>query len=37
MGSPPDHPATADEHEAAPGGSVLDDLLPDLLGEEGGQ
>jgi len=37
MGKPPDHPATADEGEPAPGASVLDDLLPGLLGEEGGQ
>ena len=35
MGKPPDHPATADEEEAAPGGSPLDGLLPGLLGEEG--
>ena len=34
MGSPHDHPATADRDEAGPGGSVLDDLLPGLLGEE---
>lgn len=37
MGKPPDHPATADEAEPAPGGSPLDDLLPGLLGEEGGR
>jgi transposase InsO family protein len=37
MGSPPDHPATADESEPAPGASVLDDMLPGLLGEESGQ
>jgi hypothetical protein len=37
MGKPPDHPATADADEAAPGSSVLDDLLPGLLSEEGGQ
>jgi hypothetical protein len=36
MGSPADHPATADEDEAAPGASPLDDLLPGLLGEEDG-
>jgi len=35
MGSPPDHPATADADEAAPGTSVLDDLT-ELLGEDGG-
>ena len=35
MGSPPDHPATADEAEPAPGTSPLDDVLPRLLGEEG--
>ncbi len=35
MGKPPDHPATADEEESAPGGSPLDDLLPGLLGEKG--
>ncbi len=34
MGSPPDHPATADADEAAPGDSPLDNLLPGLLGEE---
>lgn len=33
-GNPPDHPATADETESAPGGSVLDDLLDGLTGEE---
>jgi transposase InsO family protein len=37
MAQPPDHPATNDESEPAPGGSVLDELLPRLLGEEGGQ
>ena len=37
MGAPPDHPATADADEPAPGASVLDDLLPGLLGEEGAQ
>ncbi len=37
MGSPADHPATADGGEPAPGGSVLDDLLPGLLGEEAGE
>jgi hypothetical protein len=36
MGKPPDHPATADEEEPAPGTSPLDDL-PGLVGEEGGQ
>jgi transposase InsO family protein len=38
MGNPPDHPATAADAEAAcaaPGGSVLDEVLPPLLGEEG--
>jgi transposase InsO family protein len=35
-GNPPDHPATADADEPAPGTSVLDEVLPDLLGEEGG-
>jgi hypothetical protein len=34
MGNPQDHPATADRDEVAPGGSVLDSLLPGLLGEE---
>lgn len=34
MGSPPDHPATADEDEPSPGASPLDDVLPGLLGEE---
>jgi transposase InsO family protein len=34
MGSPPDHPATADETEPAPGTSPLDDVLPQLLGED---
>lgn len=34
-GNPPDHPATAESDEPPPGGSVLDDLLPGLLGEEG--
>jgi len=34
MGSPPDHPATADESEPAPGTSPLDELLPELLDEE---
>jgi hypothetical protein len=34
MGKPPDHPATADESEGAPGTSPLDDLTR-LLGEEG--
>jgi transposase InsO family protein len=36
MGNPPDHPATVDADEPAPGASVLDDLLPGLHGEEGG-
>jgi hypothetical protein len=35
MGNPADHPATADGGDAAPGSSVLDDLLTGLLGEEG--
>ena len=34
MGSPPDHVATLDEDEPAPGRSPLDDVLPGLLGEE---
>jgi transposase InsO family protein len=34
MGKPPDHPATADEAESAPGGSPLDDVLPGLHGAE---
>ena len=37
MGSPADHPATADGGDAAPGSSVLDDLLTGLLGEEAGE
>jgi len=36
MGKPPDHAATVDEGEVAPGASPLDDILPGLLGEEGG-
>ncbi|MBZ0149898.1 MAG: DDE-type integrase/transposase/recombinase, partial [Planctomycetes bacterium] len=36
MGNPPDHVATADEAEPAPGASPLDDFT-DLLGEEGGR
>lgn len=36
MGNPPDHEATADAQEPAPGASVLDEILPDLLGEEDG-
>ena len=35
MGSPVDHPATADAVESPPGGSPLDDALSDLLGEGG--
>src|SRR5690606_33496876 len=35
MGCPPDHPATADAEESAPGGSPLDELT-ELLGEEDG-
>jgi hypothetical protein len=34
MGRPADHPATADEEEAAPGASVLDALLPELRGDD---
>jgi transposase InsO family protein len=34
MGAPSDHPATADEDEAEPGVSALDDLMSGLLGEE---
>jgi hypothetical protein len=37
MGSPPDHPATRDDDEDAPGASPLDDLLPKLHGAEGEQ
>jgi hypothetical protein len=33
MGNPPDHPATADADEPAPGDSPLDDVLPELLGD----
>jgi hypothetical protein len=36
MGNPPDHPATADADEPAPGTSPLDEMLPGLLGDEGG-
>jgi transposase InsO family protein len=34
MGQPADHPATADEEEAAPGASPLDALLPELHGDD---
>jgi transposase InsO family protein len=34
MGQPADHPATADDSEPAPGTSPLDEILPELLGDE---
>ena len=33
-GNPPDHPATDDAEESAPGASPLDEVLPRLLGDE---
>jgi transposase InsO family protein len=35
MGAPPDHPATADDEEPAPGSSPLDELPPGLIASEG--
>ena len=34
MRQPADHPATLDDNEPAPGTSPLDEILPDLLGNE---